>query len=114
MDRRAFLLNTAQFGIWLKLAPFTAFAQTPSMSQDYRKWMVIDALCSVNTDDTTVKPEILKQAVQSGVTAIDWTVSAPSFDDTVENISFVERMVENDPEHWRIVRRQADFDNAKR
>ena len=108
MDRRAFLRNAAQLGMLLKLAPYTAFAQTPSISDDFRKWMVIDALCSVNTDEPAVKPEILKQAVQSGVTAINWTISAPSFDDTVENISFVERMVENDPAHWTVVRTQWD------
>ncbi|HZQ71109.1 MAG TPA: membrane dipeptidase [Terriglobales bacterium] len=110
MDRRAFLRNTTQLGMLLRFAPLTTFAQT---TQNYRKWMVIDALCSVNTEDTIVKPEILKQAQQSGVTAIHWTISAPSFDDTVENISFVERMVENDPAHWTIVRRQSDFDRAK-
>ena len=114
MDRRAFLRNTAQIGMLLQVAPLAAFSEGTSLAKDYRKWMVIDALCAVNTDDTTVKPEILTQAMQSGVTAINWTISAPSFDDTVENISFVERIVENDPEHWIIVRRQADLESAKR
>jgi len=113
MNRRAFLRNTAQVGMLLKFAPLLAFSRPTPLAQDYRKWMVIDALCGVNTDDTTVKPEVLKEAVQSGVTAINWTISAPSFDDTVENISFVERIVENDPEHWTMIRRHADFDNAK-
>jgi len=109
MDRRAFVRNAVQLGMLLQFAPLAALAQTP----DYRKWVIIDALCSVNTDDTTVKPEVLKQALQSGVTAINWTISAPSFEDTVENISFITRMIENDPAHWTALRRQPDFDHAK-
>src|SRR5947209_8370240 len=60
MNRRALLKNAVQLGVVFKFAPLIAFAQP---MQDYRKWIVIDALCSVNTEDTTIKPEILKQAL---------------------------------------------------
>lgn len=75
--------------------------------------MVIDALAGINADSLPVKPQVLQQALDSGVTGINWTVSTPEFEGTVEAISFVEGLVENEPSHFLLVREQADLDRAK-
>ena len=127
MDRRTFLVNSARLACMMKLAPACLFAQTaqPQNPQDsipsaiadlYRKAMVIDACAGINNDslDLPLKPEITKQAIQSGVTAINWTISLPEFEDTVSYISYVLGIAEQDPAHWTIIRRHSDLDRAKR
>lgn len=122
MDRRTFLVNSAQLACMIKLAPASLFAENvqdsvpPAIHDLYRRAMVIDACGGINNEsfDLPIKPEITKQAVQSGVTAINWTVSLPEFEDTVPYIAFVDGLAENDPAHWTIVRRHSDLDRAKR
>jgi membrane dipeptidase len=75
---------------------------------------VIDALAGVNVEDLPLSPQSLQQALESGVTACNWTVSQPDFEGTVENIAFIEALIENDPAHWLIVRRHSDLERAKR
>ena len=81
--------------------------------ESYRRWIVIDALAGINADSLPVSPEVLKQALASGVTGINWTVSTPDFEGSVESISFVEGLVESERSHFLMVREQADLDGAK-
>jgi membrane dipeptidase len=123
MDRRAFLVNSAQLAGMMKLAPASLFAQRaqdtaiPSAIHDlYGKALIIDACGAINADsfDLPIKPEITKQAIESGVTAINWTVSLTEFEDTVSYIAYVQGLAESDPTHWTIIRRHSDLDHAKR
>jgi membrane dipeptidase len=118
MNRRTFLWNTAQLGLLMKLGPLAFAAVDTEIPQPieslYRKALVIDALAGVSADDIPLKPQTLKQALESGVTACNWTVSQPDFEGTVENIAFIEGLIESDPAHWLIVRRHSDFERAKR
>jgi membrane dipeptidase len=120
MDRRAFLVNSAQIACLLKLAPTSVLAQeaavTPAIAGLYPKTLVIDACAAIRVDslDLPIKPEITKQAIESGVSAINWTVSLPEFEDTVSFIAFIEGLAESDPAHWLVVRRHSDLDRAKR
>jgi len=127
LDRRAFLVNSARLACVIKVSPASFFAQGPHAqnSQDaippaiadlYHRAMVIDACGAINTDsfDLPVKPGTAKQAIESGVTAINWTVSLPEFEDTISYIAFVEGLVESDPARWTLVRRHSDLDGAKR
>jgi membrane dipeptidase len=120
MNRRTFLWNTAQAGLLLKLAPASLFGQqppsakiSPALLESYRKWLVIDALAGINAENLPIKPQVLQQALDSGVTGINWTVSMPDFEATVDSISFVEGLVEGEPSHFLIARRQSDLDHAK-
>ena len=120
MNRRTFLWNTAQAGLLLKLAPASLFGQqppsakiSPALLESYRKWLVIDALAGINAENLPIKPQVLQQALDSGVTGINWTVSMPDFEATVDSISFVEGLVEGEPSRFLIVRRQSDLDHAK-
>lgn len=123
MDRRTFLANSARLACLLKLAPAGVFAQAvpdagipPAIDELYRKTLVIDACAAINNDsfDLPIKPEITKQAVQGGVTAVNWTVSLAEFEDTVSYISFLQGLAESDPAHWMVIRRHSDLDRAKR
>lgn len=123
MNRRTFLVSSAQLACLLKLAPASLLAQAapnnvipPAIDELYRKALVIDGCGGINIEatDLPIKPEITKQAIQSGVTAVNWTVSLAEFEDTVSYIAFVQGLAEIDPAHWMIVRRHSDLDRAKR
>ncbi len=101
-----------------KLASVNLFARQadpipPALIESYRKWMVIDALAGVNLDDLPIKPQVLQQALDSGVTGINWTVSTTEYESTVDAISFVEGLIESEPSHFLQVRQQEDLDQAK-
>lgn len=117
MNRRSFLWNSIQLACALQLAPL-AFAGESEIPQPietlYHNALVIDALAGVNADDLPFSPQSMQQALESGVTACNWTVSQPNFEGTVENIAFIEALIENDPAHWLIVRRHSDLERAKR
>ena len=119
MNRRTFLRSTAQAALLLELAPAHLFAQlqttkiSPILLESYRKWLVIDALAGINVENLPIKQQVLQQALDSGVTGINWTVSTPDFEGTVESIAFVEGLVEDEPSHFQIVRQPEDLDHAK-
>lgn len=102
----------------MKAAQATLFAQQPadlpeSLVESYHKWMVIDGLAGINAENLPIKPQELQQALDSGVTCTNWTVSTPDFEGTVDSIAFVEGLVESEPSHFLIVRGQKDLDRAK-
>jgi len=86
-----------------------------SISALYKNAVVIDSLCGPLVDmDAPPKPEILKAVRQSGITAINFTVSDPTFEGTVGNIAALEQLVDEHPEAFLIVRRHSDIARAKR
>jgi len=93
-------------------------AEVPKFSAEldnlYRRSLVIDALAGVTDDNGTIKPLALQQALESGVTGINWTVSQTDFEGTVANIANIHSLAENDPAHWMIVRKAPDLPQAKR
>jgi len=81
----------------------------------YKNAVVIDSLCGPLVDmDAPPKPEILQAVRQSGITAINFTISDPTFEVTVGNIAVVEQLVDEHPEVFLIVRRHSDIARAKR
>ena len=50
---------------------------------------------------------------RSGITAINFTVSAPTFDGTIDNLAYVAALVERSPEVFTIVRLYSDIARAK-
>jgi membrane dipeptidase len=118
MNRRSFLWNTARAACLASLVPRPLLAEQTSGASlpaaDYRKMLVIDALSGVDAEGLPLEAQVTRQALESGITAVNWTVSRPDFEATVQNIAFVEALVEGDPSHWLIVRRHADLDRAKR
>jgi len=121
MNRRTFLLNSAATAGSLGLAS-TAVARdsqgaaasaTPTWDMPSRKLLVIDGCGGIAAQDLPLKPELLRECLDSGVTAFNWTVSQGSFEDTVENIAFVQALAAGDPEHFILVRRHSDIARAR-
>jgi membrane dipeptidase len=81
----------------------------------YQNAIVIDSLCAPLIDmEAPPAPEILAAVRQSGITAVNVTVSQGSFEDTVGDIAIFESLVEQHPEAFLIVRRHSDIARAKR
>lgn len=117
MNRRTFIWSSIQLACALKLTPLAFAADDdipPSIDALYRKSLIIDALAGVNAENIPIDAQTVQRALESGVTASNWTVSQPEFAGTVDNIAFVEGVVEADPTHWTIIRRHSDFERAKR
>jgi membrane dipeptidase len=89
--------------------------EPPAIAALYKKAIVIDSLCAPLTDmDTPPSADTLAAIRQSGITAINFTVSDPTFEGTVGNIAVVEAAVEQYPDSVLIVRRHSDIARAKR
>lgn len=81
----------------------------------YKNAIVIDSLCAPLTDpDAPITPDVLQAVRQSGITAVNFTISDPTFEGTVGNIALVESLVEQHPEAFLIVRLHSDIARAKR
>ena len=87
----------------------------PAISALYKNAIVIDTLCAPFLKmDVPPTSDLLSAVRQSGITAINFTISELKFEDTVENIADVEALVEQHPEAFLIVRQHSDIARAKR
>jgi membrane dipeptidase len=115
MHRRAFNRGFLTLSAAALVSP-GLLAQPPGDSSAlYKNAIVIDSLCAPLTDmDAPPSAEVVASLRQSGITAINFTVSEQAFEATVANISAVEALVEQNPEAFLIVRRHSDIARAKR
>jgi membrane dipeptidase len=120
--RRDFNLGLLKISAAAVLSPRT-FAQPlnsidnepPPIAALYKNAIVIDSLCGPLVDmDAPLTADILAAVRQSGITAINFTISDPTFEGTVGNIAAIEMLVEQHPETFLIVRRHSDIARAKR
>ena len=88
-------------------------SDTSSIAALYKNAIVIDSLCSPLDLTPPIKPEVLASVWKSGITAVNCTVSQSNFEDTVDNISGFETLVDQYPDAFLIVRRQPDIARAK-
>ena len=123
MHRRDFNLGIVKMSAAALLSPRllaqaqdnTAGTTTQSTAALYKNSIVIDSLCGPVTDmDAPFTPEVLAAVRQSGITAINFTISDPTFEGTVGNIAAVEALIDQHPETFLIVRRHSDIARAKR
>jgi membrane dipeptidase len=90
-------------------------SEPPAIATLYKNAIVVDSLCAPFTEtDGPPTADALTAVRQSGITAINFTVSQPTFEDTVSNIAIVEMLAEQHPEAFLIVRRHSDIARAKR
>ena len=88
---------------------------SPEIAELYRKSIVIDTLCGPFTSDEGMPDAAAIEVVRrSGFTAINFTISAPTFEATVENLAYVDALVEQSPDVFSVVRRYSDIARAKR
>jgi membrane dipeptidase len=81
----------------------------------YAKAIVIDSLCAPFIDmDKAPSPETLAAVRNSGITAINLTISAPSHEETIENLADLQDLVDHNPDLFLIVRKYPDIARSKR
>jgi len=130
VHRRRFNLGIVQFSAAALLKPRlfarSFFSPVPtnisgvpdasaSIAALYANAIVIDSLCAPFNDmDAPPSTETLAAVRQSGITAVNFTVSAPSFEDTVGGLATVQELIDRYPDAFFIVRRHSDIARAKR
>jgi membrane dipeptidase len=88
---------------------------SPEIADLYQKSVVIDTLCGPFTSSDSLPDKAAIDSVRnSGVTAINFTVSAPTFEDTVGQLAYIDALVEQSPDVFMVVRQQSDIARAKR
>ena len=120
MHRRDFNLGLMKFSAAALISP-RLFGQPLDSATDgasiaalYKNAVVIDTLCSPIDLTPPLKAGDLAAVRQSGMTAVNCTVSQNNFEDTVDNISGFEELIDQHPEMFLIVRRHSDIARAKR
>src|SRR5580704_7442430 len=109
MDRRDFLSALPALWALAQFAP-RALADTisgipPEIATLYNNSIVIDSLCApFNDTDSMPTAELLKAVQQSGITAVNFTVSERTFDGTVQALAYVDALIEQFPEAFLAVR----------
>jgi len=90
-------------------------ADEPPSAALYAKAVVIDSLCAPVADpDAAPSAEELSAVRQSGITAINFTISALDFEETIYALACVQRLVDEHPDTFLIVRRHSDLVRCKR
>jgi membrane dipeptidase len=109
----AALLSSQGFAQTLEHPGRPAPDAEPAIAALYKNAIVIDSLCSP-LDDFDVPSDVLTAVRQSGVTAVNFTVSLSTFEGTIGNIAEVESLIEKHPDVFLFVRRYSDIARAKR
>jgi membrane dipeptidase len=88
---------------------------SPDLTEIYKNAVVIDSLCSPLLDpEKPPSPETLAAIRQSGITAVNCTVSDRDLEGTLRNLGSLEALAENYPNVFAIVRKHSDIARAKR
>lgn len=119
MNRREFHVSLLKFSAPALLAPRLFARSLPNdlagITELYQRSIVIDSLCSPGLDlDASPSPQLLATIRQSGITAINCTISAPDFEQTLYALGSLESLAEKLPEHFSIVRKHSEIALAKR
>lgn len=81
----------------------------------YKNAIVIDSLGGPFVDlEASHAPEVVAAIHQSGITAVNYTISEPDFEGTVKNLALIQALVEKYPDVFAIVRNHSDISRAKR
>jgi len=121
VDRRDFSLGILKISAAALLSPrlfarpLDPSSEPASVAALYENAIVIDSLCGPFVAmDVLPSAETLAAVRQSGITAINYTVSVSSFEDTVNILANLQDLVDHYPDALLIVRRYSDITRAKR
>jgi membrane dipeptidase len=119
MKRWDFLAAIPKFFLLARFTP-NVFAQLvptvpASIASLYRDSIVIDSLCSPFLETDSLPTSAAVAAIrESGITAINFTVSEQTLDGTLQNLAGVDALVEQFPQAFMVVRIHSDIARAKR
>jgi membrane dipeptidase len=119
INRRSFLIAVGSAAAITVVGPRVAAASDDQLPSEiatlYRKSVVIDTQCRpfVKTDSLPDQAAI-QTLRQSGITAINFTVSGLSFEETVDLLAYVDALAEQWPDVFTVIRIHADIARAKR
>ncbi len=124
LDRRKFLTSTAALALAASPALRAAAPKRGFAASAYAKAIVIDALGGPGgydpdlAPDAGLSPSMLADCKNSGVTALNLTVSSVGngpgkFEDTVAGIAFAEQLIADHPDHFMKVLSGRDLTTAK-
>jgi len=126
IDRRKFLVSSGSglaavsvaaiapihFSKFLRLTGQEMAAK--DLDAAYARAIVIDSLCApVNHNGFPVPQKDLDGARESGLTAVNFTVSDPEFEAAVAHVASARAIAQHYPEYFLIVERAADIARAK-
>jgi len=118
LNRREFqfsVLRLSGAGLLLPRLFAVPRAQAQSdITELYKRAIVMDSLCGPFVDlEALPDPEVVAAVRQSGITAVNFTISAPDFEGTVKNLASLEVLIEKFPEALAIIRQYSDIARAK-
>lgn len=117
MERRQFLVSMGSAAAALvahRLNAIPIADSQPEIASLYRRAVVIDSLSSPLSDlDTPPSAETLAAVRNSGITAVNCTISEPTFEGTVKGLASLQALVERYPDAFVIVRKHSDIAHAK-
>jgi membrane dipeptidase len=118
-SRREFLVTMGQAAALAAVAPALVVEAAETFPADiaalYRNSVVVDTLCGPFTGNADkITKEMVEEVRNSGITAINCTISEHTLDDTLRELGELEMLAEKWPDAFLIVRIQSDIARAKR
>jgi membrane dipeptidase len=121
MNRREFQLSSLKFLGAALLSPHLLTRGGMRISDDipadiaqlYKNAIVIDTLCTV-FNDWKPTAETISAVRASGITAVNWTISERTFEETVERLGSLQALVDAHPDLLVIIRRHSQIAQVKR
>jgi membrane dipeptidase len=93
----------------------TRISAPPNVADLYKNAIVIDSLSGPFVDlEISPGPEVLAAIQQSGITAVNYTISDRDFERTIKNLALVQALAEKYPGVFTVVRNPSDISRAKR
>lgn len=119
MNRREFHASVFKYSAAALFTPYLRGLAQASAPADaatlYRNAIVIDSLSGPFVDlQASHAPEVVAAVRQSGITAVNYTISERDFEGTIKNLGLIQTLVEKYSETFTIVRNHSDISRAKR
>jgi membrane dipeptidase len=118
LNRREFhasILQLSAAALFPRLFSATRVNAPPDAADLYRTAIVIDSLAGPFVDlEASHGPDVMAAIRQSGITAVNCTISDRSFEITIKNLALIQALAEKYPDIFTIVRNHSDISRAKR
>lgn len=118
ISRRGFTLALAGLACLPRLGFALQSPVSPEQAKEiYRRSIVIDCLCGLAGGDDFAdsrRQQQFEAIKESGMTAINLTVSVGEYDAAKESIAYWKKEIDDHPSNFLLVEKHADIDRAKR